>query len=53
MPINESNQDLSVNFLEYWQISDEKTLHFTWVTDFKITPNNVYDFMRVGRLVSK
>ncbi len=49
MPLNGSNQDLSVNFLEYWQISNEETLHFTWVTDFKITEHNVYDLMRAGR----
>ena len=43
VPLNASNQDLLVNFLEYWEIKPEKTQHFSWVTDFSITKGNAYD----------
>ena len=50
VPLNKSNPDLLVNFLEYWQIEDgEITQHFTWVTDFTVTQENVYQLMRGGR----
>ena len=51
VPLNKSNQDLTVNFLEYWEINNktEKTQHFSWVTDIKIKIKNVYDIMRGGR----
>ena len=49
VPLNASNQDLLVNFIEYWEISPTKTQHFSWVTDFTITPANVYTLMRGGR----
>ena len=48
--LNKSNQDLLVNFLEYWEIEDGKiTRHFTWVTDFTVTKDNVSQLMRGGR----
>jgi hypothetical protein len=55
--LNESNQDVVVNFLEYWEISvddqgneirDEEK-HFGWITDLEITEANVYEIMRAGR----
>lgn len=50
VPLNKSNPDLLVNFIEYWQIEDDEiTRHFTWVTDFTVTPENVYQLMRGGR----
>ncbi len=49
VPLNKSNQDVLVNFLEYWEITDEGTKHFTWITDFTITPKNVYTIMKGGR----
>ncbi len=49
VPLNASNQDLEVNFLEYWEITEKKTKHFTWVTDFTITRGNAYQIMRGGR----
>ena len=51
LPLNESNQNVLVNFIEYWEINHKtnKTQHFTWVTDFQITKNNVYQLMRGGR----
>jgi len=50
VPVNESNQDLLVNFLEYWQITPDKVQHFSWVTDFTVTKNNAYLLMRGGRV---
>jgi len=50
VPLNESNQDLSVNFLEYWEIRpDGRQQHFSWVTDFPLTQQNVQQIMRGGR----
>jgi len=49
VPLNESNQDVLVNFLEYWEISPAKTQHFSWVTDFTISKENAYKLMRGGR----
>ncbi|MCK5667547.1 MAG: transposase, partial [Gammaproteobacteria bacterium] len=42
VPLNKSNQDVSVNFLEYWESSPTKTQHFSWVIDFIITQKNAY-----------
>ena len=50
VPINKSNQDVRVNFLEYWEISKNKTKHFTWITDFEITQDNAYEIMKGGRV---
>jgi len=49
VPLNQSNADVRVNFLEYWEIKKGKTQHFSWVTDFTISQNNAYDLMRGGR----
>jgi hypothetical protein len=49
VPLNESNKDLLVNLLEYWEEGGKKPQHFCWVTDFTITKDNVYDIMRGGR----
>lgn len=50
VPLNESNQDLLINFLEYWEIRpDGRQQHFSWVTDFRLDEQNVYPVMRGGR----
>jgi len=49
VPLNKSNQDLLVNFVEYWEIRGEKVQHFCWITDFTVTPKNVFQIMRGGR----
>jgi len=51
VPLNQSNQDVRVNFLEYWEINTQtgKTKHFSWVTDFTITEENMFKIMRGGR----
>jgi hypothetical protein len=49
VPLNESNTDLLVNFLEYWEITDEGERHFSWVTDIIVRRGNAYALMRGGR----
>lgn len=49
VPLNKSNADVRVNFLEYWEIKDGETKHFSWVTDFTIHKNNAFTLMRGGR----
>ncbi len=49
VPLNKSNSDVLINFIEYWEISEKGTKHFSWVTDFKITRENAYEIMRGGR----
>jgi hypothetical protein len=49
-PLNESNFDLEVNFLEYWEHTpDGKVTHFSWVTDFTIDDSNLMTLMRGAR----
>jgi hypothetical protein len=50
IPLNTSNQDLLVNFIEYWEIkpSGEKQ-YFSWITDLLVTKENVYTLMKIGR----
>jgi len=47
--LNQSNLNLKINILEYWEVSDKKTLHFAWVTDFTINRDNALILMRGGR----
>ena len=58
LPLNESNQDARVNFIEYWEESAKATRqkgavtavkHFTWITDILVTHDNVFTLMRGGR----
>jgi Transposase DDE domain len=50
VPLNESNPDALVNVLEYWEIhADGKVQYFSWITDFVLTPDNVFAIMRGGR----
>lgn len=50
VPLNESNFDLNINFLEYWEeTKDGDKQHFSWVTDIEITKQNVYAIMKGGR----
>jgi hypothetical protein len=49
VPLNASNVDVRVNFLEYWEISDTKVQHFSWVTDLRVSTRNVFHLMRGGR----
>jgi hypothetical protein len=50
VPLNESHPDELVNVLEYWEIhANGKVQYFSWITDFVLTPDNVYAVMRGGR----
>ena len=49
VPLNASNQDLLVNFIEYWEITPSQTQHFCKITDFTVTKSNVFELMRGGR----
>jgi len=51
VPLNESNDDLRVNFLEYneYNAEGERIRHFTWITDLHVTKRNAWWFARGGR----
>ena len=49
LPLNESNQDILVNTLEYWELREGACKYFCWVTDLTITTGNAYQIMRGGR----
>src|SRR5262249_15651308 len=49
MPLNASHADLRVNFIEYWEIGQDKVQHFSWVTDLQVNKRNVFHLMRGGR----
>jgi len=49
-PLNQSNPDLLVNILEYWEVEkDGKVREFSWVSDIELTEENVFAIMRGGR----
>jgi hypothetical protein len=51
VPLNESNQDLRVEFLEYneYDADGKRLKHFTWITDLHVTLRNAWLFVRGGR----
>src|SRR5438132_3006161 len=49
VPLNESNANVRVNFIEYWEMGADKVQHFSWVTDLRVNKRNVYQLMRGGR----
>jgi hypothetical protein len=49
LPLNQSHPDLLVNFLEYWEVHEDKVLHFSWVTDFELSEVNLFAIMRGAR----
>src|SRR5881296_3619521 len=49
VPLNASNADVRVNFIEYWEIGNGQTQHFSWVTDLRVSKRTVYRLMRGGR----
>jgi len=49
VPLNAANQEVLVNFIEYWEVKADKTQHFCWITDLKVTKINLFDLMRGGR----
>ncbi len=50
IPLNASNPELLVNFLEYWEIKDGEQVYYnTWITDIELHQDNIYHVMRGGR----
>jgi hypothetical protein len=49
VPLNASNVDIRVNFIEYWEMGADRVQHFSWVTDLRVSQRNVYHLMRGGR----
>ena len=51
LPLNQSNADLLVNFLEYTETTSDGSIlkRFSWVTDLDITSDNARHWVRGGR----
>ena len=49
VPLNASHVDMRVNFIEYWELGEDKVQHFSWVTDLRVSTRNVFRLMRGGR----
>jgi hypothetical protein len=49
VPLNKSNLDVLVTFVEHWEVGPKDTKHFAWVTDLNVTTDNLYSIMRGGR----
>jgi hypothetical protein len=49
MPLNASNAEVRVNFLECWETLKGNVQHFSWVTDLRVTKGTVYRLMQGGR----
>lgn len=50
MSLNQTHHDLKVGFIKYWEISKKGTQHFTWVTNHRITKQNVFKLMKAARV---
>src|SRR5437867_4040621 len=42
VPLNTSNVDVRVNFIEYWEIGATKVQHCSWVTNVRVSKRNVF-----------
>ena len=49
VPLNESNPDVLVNFLEYWEVSEDGVKYFSWVSDLALSNATVALVARGGR----
>jgi hypothetical protein len=49
VPLNASNVEVRVNFIEYWEMGQDKGQHFSWIPDLRVTKRNVFHLMRGGR----
>ena len=50
MPLNASNPELQVNFIECWETTAKgKVQHFSWITDLRVNKGTVYQLMRGAR----
>ena len=46
VPLKASHADMRITFMEYWEISDDKVHHFSWVTDLRLSKRTVLHLMR-------
>ncbi len=53
VPLNASNPDLLVNYLEYTETKGDRKYHISWVTNINLDQDNVHSVMRAGRFVRK
>lgn len=50
VPLNDSNQELKVNFFECWETTAKGEIrHFSWITNIEITKKNIYKLSCGGR----
>jgi len=49
VPLNESNAEVRVNGIEYWDIGADAVQHLRWVTDLRVSRRSVFLLMRGGR----
>jgi hypothetical protein len=50
VPLNDNKDTVMTNYFEYWLIDNKKvTYHNSWVTDIKISGNNIREIVREGR----
>jgi len=49
IPLNPSPPDLQVNFLDYWEIREDKEFNFSWMTEVPLTAKTVPLMMKGGR----
>ncbi len=49
VPLNKSHPDLQVNFLDYWEVKEDKESNFSWITEVPLTAENVHLIMKGGR----
>jgi Transposase DDE domain len=49
MSLNQTHHDLKVGFIKYWEINKKKMQHFSWVTNHRITKQNIFKLMKAAR----
>src|SRR5262249_22698410 len=49
VPLNASHAQLLANFIEYWEIGQDKAQHFSCITVLRVTLQNDFHLMRRGR----
>ncbi len=50
VPLNQSNPNFLVNYLEYHELKEGKTTYYcSWITDIELNSKNLYQVMRAGR----
>ncbi len=50
VPLNKSNPDVLVNYLDYWEVKNgEQIYNHQWITSITLTKENVNAVMRAGR----